>query len=438
MVNSADKIIAVGFTKADWELLWQLSEEANQDHFNHNLRTPPTTRVKRVALMCAGDTMVALGLAQSQWMTSKLDTRVRFSSVRELDTPLGLDELYATLPAKLRHYAEGAFGSSGVLPPTSGDAVLAAPRRLRPEADAILQILFDARSSSELATTAHRRQLLLEQRDALALGLEAAGLDSKAALKKWEDPSGDAPFMLGLSESATSEAALIRHDLNHLDEWTNLGGAIHDVIEFRDPRDDHRKVTVIYADKEPLEEQLGTDLVYYRHNNPGYVAVQYKRLKSEPTKGDPLKSVYRPDDQMKEEIERMRKVSTPGNALKIENWRLSPEPFYVKLCDGLMSRPENNRLVPGMYFPLGLFEMLLESPQILGPNGGKAIGWHNAERYLSNGEFVELLKHGWIGSVGPATDVITNVVRSSLERKRSVTLVIDQTDPARAKKLRRR
>ncbi|WP_442544989.1 hypothetical protein ACSBOX_04475 [Arthrobacter sp. KN11-1C] len=436
MVKSAEKVVVARLTLSDWQALWQASEDANDDGFDHNLRHPATTKVKRVSLICAGNSLVALGLAQTKWMSTKLDTLVRFSSVRELHSPLSLDELTSGIAATLRHYAEAAFSSGGVLPPTSGSEVLAVLKRLRPEAEGILHTLFGAQPKSEFAASPHSRQLLLEQRDALTLGLEAAGLDSRAIVEHWQ-PSGDAPFLLGLPDTWTSEAALIRHDFSHFDEWANIGGTTHDVVEFVDPHDVHRKVTVIYADKEPLEEQLGTDLVYFRRDSPGYVAVQYKRLKREPTQGEPLKAVYRPDKQLTEEILRMRKIQLQTSTSSFETWRLSPDPFYVKLCDEHLLRADGKRLVPGMYFPLGLFEMLLESPKILGPGGGKAIAWNNAERYLSNGQFLELLKHGWIGSVGATTEVITKVIRESMDRQRSVTLVIDDTDQQKAKPIRR-
>lgn len=438
MVASADRVIVVRFKGRDWQELWDLTEAANQDYFSHNLRNPPTTPVKRVALLCSKSHVVALGLAQTQYKSTRLDTKVSFSSVREFEMPLEINQLVAAVPKRSRLIADDAMASDSVLPPVAGKAVLDALRSLRPEAAHILQLLSSLQTSEPLATSSHRQQLLAEQRDALALGLEVAGLDSRAALKYWELPGGDAPFMAGLSDPTTSEAALIRHDSTHLDDWTNIDGRIQDVIEFYDPDDPYRRVTAIYADKEPLEQQLGTDLVYYRHNNPGYVAVQYKRMKREPTESDPTKAVYRPDSQLDEEIERMRRIQAQPGSVEIEDWRLSTEPFYIKLCDGLMSRPQNNRLVMGMYFPLGLFEILLESPQVLGPKGGKAIGWHNAGRYLSNGEFVELLKHGWIGSAGATTAGIAAIVNASLARKRSVTVIIDETEPSKAKKIQRR
>ena len=36
-------------------------------------------------------------------------------------------------------------------------------------------------------------------------------------------------------------------------------------------------MSIFYADKEQLERQTGTDLIYYRHHRAGFILVQYKR-----------------------------------------------------------------------------------------------------------------------------------------------------------------
>ena len=84
------------------------------------------------------------------------------------------------------------------------------------------------------------------------------------------------PFLSGLGRRRVSEAATIRHDATAFDEWLPEQATHFDMATFRDPEDPARKVTVFYADKEALERQTGTDLVYYRHHRPGFILVQYK------------------------------------------------------------------------------------------------------------------------------------------------------------------
>lgn len=146
--------------------------------------------------------------------------------------------------------------------------------------------------------------------------------------------------------------------------------------------------------------------------------------------------LYRPDSQLTEEIRRMRQISVSGTSQGVDQWRVSHEPFYVKLCEDLMERSEGGKLTKGMYFPLGLFEEILESPKILGPRGGKGIGWHNAQRWLSNTGFIELLREGWIGSAGKVTVEVTELVQSALEGDRGVILARDDSQGPKPKRRR--
>ena len=80
-----------------------------------------------------------------------------------------------------------------------------------------------------------------------------------------------------------------------------------------------------------------------------------------------------------------------------------------------------------MYFPLPLFELILESPEARGPLGGTALGWHNAQRYLTNTDFVRLVQGGWIGSQGAQTAEITQAINASIGIGRGVVAVRDDT-----------
>ena len=241
--------------------------------------------------------------------------------------------------------------------------------------------------------------------------------------------SDGAPSFLSVieGEGRASEAAIIRHDHHAFEDWPGANGRIHDVVEFVDPMDSNRRVTAIYADKEGIERVTGTDLVYYRHHEPGFVLVQYKRMEHNPSAPNGQGWGYRPDRQLDIEIERMRRIAVAGGAADISAFRLSPEPFYLKLVPWTLDRPEGNRLAKGMYFPLGLFELLLTSPDILGPMKGKRIGWHNARRHLTNTEFVGLLRQGWIGSTGDTTATIADLLEEILANDRGAVVVRNET-----------
>ena len=64
-------------------------------------------------------------------------------------------------------------------------------------------------------------------------------------------------------------------------------------------------LTILNCNRQPLEQTLGVDLIYYSHRFDSFVLVQYKRM-SEGTQG----AEYRPgnDPSHEKELERMLKT----------------------------------------------------------------------------------------------------------------------------------
>ena len=437
MPLSADRLVVFVLSGSDWQEILAIRTEWSRDYFQVNLRDPKCTPTARVAFIVSGDNLVALGLARSLGRSGDLDTRIRVDSVYEISQPLSIETLKGLLGPTARQWATPVLESGGILPDKSGGAVTAAAYELRPELREAVDRLRQLQQRRTV-TASSTRYLVEEQRDALAIGLEASGLDSRTVFRSYAPrPDMAAPFLSSFDSTDTSEASMIRHDHNRLDDWVHVDGQIHDVVEFIDPNDPHRRVTAIYADKEGIERVTGTDLVYYRHHDAGFVLVQYKRMTRESSVSPGTAWGYRPDRQLQIEIDRMNTISVASTPANLSEWRLSPEPFYMKLVQADMARPEGHRLVKGMYFPLTLFELLQGDSSILGPKNGKRIGWHNARRYLTNGAFIALLREGWIGSMGATTSAISDLVNGVLAQGRGAVIVRDDTDLGRAAPLRR-
>jgi hypothetical protein len=79
-------------------------------------------------------------------------------------------------------------------------------------------------------------------------------------------------------------------------------------------------------------------------------------------------------------------------------------------------------MIKGMYIPLDYWEMLLESPDITGPRGGKRITYDNVGRYFNNTLFIDLMQSGWIGSTSYDKAVISEVIRAAIAGDRSLIL----------------
>lgn len=383
--------------------------------------------------------LLALGLGRRVRTFGDLELLVKVDRVVDVEEPLPVWDI-TQRTGKVRDTVEATLLSGGLLGDVGGQATLSAIQSARPELRGAIEDLVAAAAARQ-ESLHHRDVQLREQRDALALGLEIAGFDSAVAAAPpiSTDASATIPYLSAFANRiASSEATLIRHDQSHFDDWQRIDGEIYDVLEFVDPDNSARRVTVLYADKEGLERVTGTDLIYYSAHSPGFVLVQYKRMENVAQDDDEEGGwLYRPDGQLGREIERMKRLKTASTHTSDLDWRLSSEPFYMKLVQSTLARPRGGKLARGMYFPLSLFELVLKSKSVQGPRGGVAIGWNNVQRYLTNTDFVRLVQGGWIGSQGQQTVDIADVINASIGIGRGVVAVRDDTPSTRQRQRQR-
>ena len=96
------------------------------------------------------------------------------------------------------------------------------------------------------------------------------------------------------------------------------------------------------------------------------------------------------------------------------------------MCDPDPRIEDAASLIKGMYFAREHFEELLSSCH--GPRGDTRIGYDNVRRHFDNTMFTELVANGWIGSRGPATTAIGQLIRESPETGHAVVVGV-QSDP---------
>ena len=120
---------------------------------------------------------------------------------------------------------------------------------------------------------------------------------------------------------------------------------------------------------------------------------------------------------------RTRASPTPS---EVRSYRLGSDTFFFKLYANPSGAPSSDRLLKGMYFPLGYWTSLVASPEVRGPRGGVQITYDNAGRYLTNTHFVDLVGGGWVGSSPKSEKMINDVVAQALDARHSVTLATSQ------------
>lgn len=408
-----------------------LASNKNDVHrINADATKFPNSRTRRISILVHEGAAVALCIARYQSRSADVDHMVALSHVRSIIPSIKTKALAASINPPLEPSISEHLRTGGHL--TTIETIELAQIL---ERDIVtMSILEELRTHlAELPQTESKLALRrAEQRDAMATALEVTGIDSRKALPPADrDEDDPRPFMAYVKSANFREASLIRHDARTLPDWLedhrSSDGHL-DCVVFADPSNERDRVTITYADKEKLEEVTGTDLIYFRTHQPGYILVQYKRMMKDASGQES----YRPDGQLDAEIDRMRKL-IPDREREWFNspadYRLSSEPFFVKLVDSQLTRRDTHKLAEGMYYPLGLFERILESDSARGPRGGRLITGRSAPKHLSNDLFVQLLKGGWIGTIGTGTDDLSAVIGSLLSQKRGVVVAEDHRSP---------
>lgn len=189
------------------------------------------------------------------------------------------------------------------------------------------------------------------------------------------------------------------------------------------------RLTVFFANRLPLEEQTGTDLIYFNETYQSFVMVHYKAMEREEGLNGVPQAVFRlPNAQLGEEITRMDALlaviqACPANTLH-DGYRLNENPFFLKLCSLLVSNPDDIGLVPSMYLPLDYWKQLVQSPGIQGPRGGLGVTFENAGRHFDNSSFTTIASKAWVGTTPSQLDVLKGVIRQILKTGKAVIIAI--------------
>jgi hypothetical protein len=295
-------------------------------------------------------------------------------------------------------------------------------------------------SEANLANGGKRSgDLEIFERDAIGSALQAWGGPSvRRRVLRSASPVENkrAPFLERLKDVAAREDPQINHDHTAFPGMSILQ---RDVVSAVTLTDGSEQITILNCNRQPLEQTLGVDLIYYSHRFEAFVLVQYKRMVSR--SGQPE---YRPnsDPNHAKEMARMKSVEKLLSSSKLHSlppsnsYRLNSGPFFIKLCEAKASIALDSGLVTGMYLPLKLWESLLLSPQVVGPKGGISITWENCTRRFTNSEFTSLLRYGWIGSNDSQTKQLSHIIEQVLASGRM--LVLAATKPGNGSKDYRR
>lgn len=274
------------------------------------------------------------------------------------------------------------------------------------------------------------------QADALNVALKAFGVVEDASSITLD---GDT----GIGALRIQEDAVIEHDARWIEGWnlsdSDLTG--HAVFERRGHR-----LEVFTANKRPLEEIFGVDLIYLNASRGALVMVQYKML--EPGKGneeepdieagwenDALGTkdaverkerewLVRIDQQFKDEMGRMKTFDQ--DLSPTGPYRLHSGAFYFKLV-----RRHASTKSAGIMLSLGHVEKMIADGDVSGPRGGLRISYKELDGHYLTGElFVDLVRSGYIGTRGATTDHLQALIAATLAQGKAVVAAIQSASIA--------
>lgn len=369
------------------------SDEADDDYSEYDAR--PSLKV---------------GFVKSRQAVATFDSRISFDLIADLSDS-SLKELFSQIPdSKLKATITRLTNSTRKIEKISEKL-----------GERIVQVLLKSpMDTAALRPIVWRLNEPKRNRNAKALQLDAV----KLALKAFGATDTDAvEIQLSNSDTALAgarllEDAVIEHDAREVPGWNLdqseatgrarfIRGAGRDSLE------------IFTANKRPLEELFGVDLIYLNQVRKSLVMVQYKML--DPSQGDSSSNTHeekewsvRVDDQFKKELNKMALFDqdlAPTGA-----YRLNPTAFFFKLV-----KRDSEVKSAGIILSREHLQSLIDDGTLTGPKGGLRISYQDLDgHYIRSGGFIELIRSGYIGSRGATTEHLEALMQTALTEGRAV------------------
>lgn len=387
--------------------------------FPHNVARRGKSKTLVLVVIGSEPSELRLGLIRSVQTTATLDSRVVFDLVRPID-PGSLVGLVAgvtstTLRSGAERLISGTAGFQSVSEKLSKQLIA-----LITEAPANAPVL--QRILAEVGRPKRYENARGLQEDAVGLALKAFGaLDGATSVAL---PGADT----AIATVRLQEDAVIEHDARWIPGWSLTNSELTGKAVFT-RRDE--KLEVFTANKRPLEELFGVDLIYFNKARGALVMVQYKMMEPEAPKKRRIKTETFEFDQSEEqewivpinaqfqdELKRMARFDK--DLAPCGPYRLNPGAFFFKLV-----RRNAATNSAGIMLSFEHLNKLIAEGGASGPRGGLRISYKTLDgHYLRSDPFVELVRSGYIGTRGATTDHMQGLINAALTGGRAVVAAI--------------
>lgn len=338
------------------------------------------------------------------------------------DTPVPLSAVLERLAPRLQRRYEGNVATPAPLRASRlsaelGREVLRIVREVMPEVDAGIRAW---RHATE-AVTGETGLRLREERDAVALAVDLAGIDVPVTpLVTPPSRSGAVGFAqsLGADLIDDNEDDLLAEDMRRFD----AGGAIRmeksSVARFVD-RD--FALTIFNVNRKPIEKTLGVDLLYLDETRDIFTLIQYKRLTSRDRADHEEAWAYTRKSELEKQLDLMS--LDQGDSLAAHDWRLTTSPFWFKFVRTNAFDGSSQAVLPGMYVAADYLRLaLVDGSNLTGPRSGFEVTYSNT-KYISRQPFVELVRKGLVGSTKAGTEQVWELL-TALAGAREVVVAV--------------
>ncbi|MBK9748887.1 MAG: hypothetical protein IPO91_19195 [Chloroflexi bacterium] len=414
----------------------RMSERIEQNKYFTNVVVADKWRgqERELALVSLdGKAVEYICLVERRQQVATFQIRLHFSRFYTLEEPITFETIRSGVQNRVQRYFDAvSYSPEGQwITPATWDEVIRVISSLQPRVVSSLDELNALRVATRRIYDSAAFDVLAEEKDAYASLVRFAGFQSVAepSVTAWRpnrDQINAAPisFLASVRSIETQkivEDEAIAFDSARFGDWQQLKQFVTGERIFHKEND---ALLIRNVNKQPLEETLGVDLIYYNYSYRAFVLVQYKRMERENGSG----YRYRPDDQFEIEIARMRAFELETTSLmrpptSLTEYRLNNGAFYFKFHEDEIFDPVNASLIPGIHIPLDYWTLFEASEQARGPYKGKFVGYENVGRYLNNTDFEAIVKRGFVGSSGLITDVLVQIVKPLvLDLKHSVTI----------------
>jgi hypothetical protein len=389
---------------------------------------PEFTHGRSVPLLCIvvseNNLVTHLGIGRRGIRAGTGMSRLNLDSLMPLQRPINIQVLIDYIPDKFRERASRKLSEGGLFTPKTFESLIEALNDISQEANGIIGRFSRLRADRIARLPENTKVSLAYQKQAVTTALAVAGMN-KDDLLEWSPPAEGVPgsFLDGLPNARLREDPMVINDMMKVPGFDLIRTLPYGAAIFESETE---RLTVVLANRLPLEEQTGADLIYYNETYNSFVMVQYKAMEREDEERD---NVFRlPNVKLEEEIARMDALLEVFHACNPndnrDGYRLNENPFFIKLCPRVVFEPDTVELVSGMYLPLDYWRLLVIHPSITGPRGGLRVTYGNARRHLTNTEFAALVAKAWIGTNANQSAALAPIIREIVQTGKAVVIAV--------------